>query len=69
VGIVCSYAHLQCWPFPNHLFFLFLHRSWLMLGSLLELIPTNQSHRNLRFFCFFSVWCICYDDRILKCLN
>lgn len=59
----------QCWPFPNHLFFLSLHRSWLMLGILLELTPADKSHRNPSFCCSFSVWCIYYDDGILKCLN
>lgn len=46
VQIVGGSTHLQGQPFSNHffLFFLFLHRSGLMLGSPLEFTPTDQSH-------------------------
>lgn len=63
---VCT---LQCWPFPTHLLFLSLLRSWLISGSLMELTPTDKNHRNSSFCCLFAVLYIYYDDRIWKCLN
>lgn len=60
---------LQCWPFSSRLFFLSLLRSCLMLGSLMELTPTDQGHSNPSLCCSLTVWYIYYDDRILKCLN
>ena len=58
---------LQGWPFPSHLFFLSLPRSWLMLESVLGIHPYRPGSQKSQPLPFLL--CMVYNEKLLKCLN